>query len=85
MQKTTIIVSAQDGLTNRTATRFIEVANRYKSRLTICRPGHTINAKSLLGVLSLKVKRGDEIELMAAGPDEEKALEALVKFIEEEP
>ena len=40
-----------------------------------------MNAKSLLGVLSLGITRGTEIELVADGPDEEAALEALIELV----
>lgn len=84
MQKAVVTVQAQEGLANRTATRFIQVANGYKSRLSVCQPGRTINAKSLLGVLSMKLGKGAEVEVTADGPDEEEALEALVAFLKAE-
>ena len=58
-------------------------AMKYKSLVTFTFEGGTANAKSVLSVLGACVKCGDEIELVCEGVDEETAMEALVKAIED--
>ena len=58
------------------ATSFIKAASGFNSQITISRGGHCINAKSLLGFLSLMRDQG-EVALTAEGPDAGEALEAL--------
>ncbi|NLP34241.1 MAG: HPr family phosphocarrier protein [Clostridiales bacterium] len=53
----------------------------FQSSISIKVGDKTVNAKSVLGVLSACVKNGDEIELICDGPDEEEALEVLSKMI----
>ena len=55
---------------------------RFKSLITFTFRENTANAKSVLSVLGACVKCGDEIEFICEGEDEEKALESLVKAIE---
>ena len=72
----------QVGLHARPATFFIQKANEYKSSIWIERDERKVNAKSLLGVLSLGVVKGGEITLIADGEDEEDAIAALIELIE---
>ena len=72
------------GLHARPATFFIQKANSFKSSISVEREDRRVNAKSLLGVLSLGIVNGMEITLVADGPDEEEALEALTDLIENE-
>lgn len=77
-----IIVSNQVGLHARPATFFIQKANEFKSSIWIERENNRkVNAKSLLGVLSLGITRGVEIMISAEGPDETEAVEALISLI----
>ncbi len=72
------------GLHARPATFFIQKANSFKSSISVEREDRRVNAKSLLGVLSLGIVNGMEITLVADGPDEEEAVEALTDLIENE-
>ena len=72
------------GLHARPATFFIQKANSFKSSIWVEREDRRVNAKSLLGVLSLGIVKGMEITLEADGPDEEAALEALTTLIDSE-
>ncbi len=72
------------GLHARPATFFIQKANSFKSSIWVEREDRRVNAKSLLGVLSLGIVKGMEITLVADGPDEEAALEALTTLIDSE-
>ena len=74
------VVNNQVGLHARPATFFIQKANEFKSAIWVEKDERKVNAKSLLGVLSLIVK-GTPIKLIADGPDEKEAVEALYKMI----
>jgi len=76
------VVVSQVGLHARPATFFIQKANEYKSSIWIEKEERKVNAKSLLGVLSLGVIKGGEINIIADGDDEEKAVDSLVELIQ---
>ena len=82
MKETT--VNNQVGLHARPATFFIQKANEYKSSIWVEKDDRRVNAKSLLGVLSLGIVKGTAINLIADGPDEEAAINALVDLINSE-
>lgn len=76
-----VVVQNEVGLHARPATFFIQKANEYKSSIWIEKDDRRVNAKSLLGVLSLGVTGGTTIKLIADGPDAEEAIEALVDMV----
>ena len=75
------VVNNQVGLHPRPATFFIQKANEFKSSIWVEKEERRVNAKSLLGVVSLGVVKGTSIYLIADGPDEKEAVEALVERI----
>ena len=77
-----VTVQNQVGLHARPATFFIQKANEFKSQIWIDKDERKVNAKSLLGVLSLGIVGGTEIRIAANGVDEEEAVEELVKLVE---
>ena len=74
-------VNNQVGLHARPATFFIQKANEFKSSIWVEKDERRVNAKSLLGVLSLGVVKGTAISLIADGADEKEAVDALVELI----
>ena len=74
-----VSVKNQVGLHARPATFFIQKANEFKSSVWVEKDERRVNAKSLLGVLSLG---GTTIRIMADGSDEEQAVDGLVKLVE---
>ena len=74
-------VNNEVGLYARPATFFIQKANEYRSTVMVERDDRKVNAKSLLGVLSLGIVKGSTITISAEGPDEEEALNALCTLI----
>lgn len=76
-----VIVNNQVGLHARPATFFIQKANEYKCSIWVEKDERRVNAKSLLGVLSLGIVKGSSINLIADGPDEEEAVGALSEMI----
>ena len=76
------VMTNQVGLHARPATFFIQKANEFKCSVFIQKDERKINAKSLLGVLSLGVVKGGEIEIITDGEDEEAAMQALLELVE---
>ncbi len=70
------------GLHARPATFFIQKANSYKSSIWVEREDRRVNAKSLLGVLSLGIVKDMTVTVIADGADEEEAVEGLKVLIE---
>ncbi|MCL1881534.1 MAG: HPr family phosphocarrier protein [Oscillospiraceae bacterium] len=75
-------VKNQVGLHARPATFFIQEANEYKSSIWVEKEERRVNAKSLLGILSLGITENSTIKIIADGADEEEAVEGLVKLVE---
>ncbi len=74
-------VNNKVGLHARPATFFIQKANEFKCSIWIEKEERSVNAKSLLGVLSLGVVKGSTITIVADGPEEETAVNTLVELI----
>lgn len=78
-----VIVKNPTGLHLRPAGMLCNEAMRYQAKITFTYRGNIANAKSVLSVLGACIKCGDEIEFQCDGEDEEEALFAMVKIIEE--
>ena len=76
-----VTVNNEVGLHARPATYFIQKANEFKSGIWVEKEERRVNAKSLLGVLSLGIVKGTTITLIADGPDAKEAVEALVQLV----
>lgn len=77
-----VTISNQVGLHARPATFFIQKANEFKSSVWIEKDERRVNAKSLLGVLSLGIVKGMTVNIVADGVDEETAVEKLAELID---
>lgn len=77
-----IVLQNQVGLHARPATFFIQKANEFKSSIWVEKEERRVNAKSLLGVLSLGITRGTSINVIADGIDEKEAVDALAVLVE---
>lgn len=82
MVKKKIVIINKLGLHARAAVKFMNLANRFVSSVRIEKDGNEIDGKSILGILTLAAVQGSVITLKISGPDEEKALCALEKLIE---
>ncbi len=71
-------VASKVGLRARPATFFIQKANEFKSAIWVEKDERRVNAKSLLGVLSLGIVKGAKVTLIADGPDEAAAIQGLL-------
>ena len=72
-----IIVSCESGLHNKQATYFVQKANEFSSSIWLETGNRKMNAKSLLGIMSLGILSGTAITLSASGADAQEAVEAL--------
>jgi phosphocarrier protein len=76
-----VLINNQVGLHARPATFFIQKANEFKSSIWIEKGDRRVNAKSLLGVLSLGIVKGTTINIIADGSDEVEAINTLSELI----
>ena len=77
-----VVVQNHVGLHARPATYFIQKANEFKSSICVEKEERRVNAKSLLGVLSLGIVGGTSIKIIADGADEEQAVDSLIKLVD---
>ncbi len=77
-----IVINNASGLHARPATFFIQKANSYSCSIWIEKDDRKINAKSLLGVLSLGIAKGMTVRLIADGSQEEEAIKGLCELID---
>lgn len=76
-----VIVQLQTGLHARPAALFVQEANRFSSDVFVIKEHKKVNAKSIMGIMSLAVSRGTEITIMAEGSDEAEAVESLAEIV----
>lgn len=87
MYSKTVFIGNPSGLHARPALDFIACAKKFSSRIYICELGkeeNTVNAKSIVSLLTLSLTQGKKVVISAEGPDEEEAVEALTTLIESE-
>ena len=72
-----IVVRCESGLHNKQATYFVQKANEFESSVWVESGSRRMNAKSLLGIMSLAIVTGATVTLSASGSDENAAVEAL--------
>jgi catabolite repression HPr-like protein len=77
-------VKLKTGLQARPAALFVQEANRFSSDVFLEKDGKKVNAKSIMGLMSLAVSSGTEINIIVTGDDEQQAIEALTNFVEKE-
>ena len=77
-----VTINNQVGLHARPATFFIQKANEFKSSIWIEKDDRRVNAKSLLGVLSLGIVKGTAVNIVADGDDENAAISTLSALID---
>lgn len=77
-----VIISNESGLHARPAGVFVKKASEFKSDVSIEFNGKKINGKSIMGVMSLGLSKGNEITIIANGEDEQDAVNALAGLIE---
>jgi len=81
MIKTSITISNKLGLHARASAKFTKLAGSFQSEVFMSRGDRRINAKSIMGVMMLAAGMGSEVEIETDGPDEQAAMDALLKII----
>ncbi len=76
-----IIVNISSGLEARPAALFVQVASKFNSHIYVVINEKKVNAKSIMGMMSLGVIEGEKIIIGADGEDEEQAMAELIKFL----
>lgn len=77
-----VIVRCDSGLHNKQATYFVQKANEFESSIWLESANRKMNAKSLLGIMSLGIVTGASVTLTAMGPDAEAAVDALEALLQ---
>ena len=77
-----VVVRCESGLHNTQATYFVQKANEFACSIYLESGSRKMNAKSLLGMMSLSVGTGATVTLTAMGPDEEAAVNALAELLQ---
>ena len=83
MPERTITIGNELGLHMRPARLLVETAGRFKSNIFLLKDGARVNAKSILGVLTLEAGKESRITIEADGEDAQEALEALVTLFDD--
>lgn len=77
-----VVVRCESGLHNKQATYFVQKANEFDSSIWLESGNRKMNAKSLLGIMSLGINSGSAVTLSAVGSDEEAAVTALETLLQ---
>lgn len=81
MIRQTVTIQAEEGIGARVTAKIVQIANEFNSRVFIEIGTKKINAKSIMGMMSLALQEGDEVTVVAEGEDEEKAAEGIKTFL----
>ncbi|KYP80189.1 HPr family phosphocarrier protein [Ferroacidibacillus organovorans] len=81
MAERTVQVNLRAGLQARPAAQFVQEANRFSSDVFLDKDGKSVNAKSIMGVMSLVIPKGATVTLRATGSDAEQAVERLAVLV----
>jgi len=84
MVKKIVTVNLKTGLHARPAALFVQEANKYSSDIFIEKEEKKVNAKSIMGIMSLAINSGSDITIIVDGKDEEQALEKLAELVSRE-
>ncbi|MCY0876062.1 MAG: HPr family phosphocarrier protein [Firmicutes bacterium] len=84
MAERKVTVNLRAGLQARPAALFVQEANKFSSDVHLEKDGKSVNAKSIMGVMSLVIPRGAEVTLRANGVDSDKAVERLAVMVSEQ-
>ena len=77
-----VLVGCASGLHNKQATYFVQKANEFESSIWLESDNRKMNAKSLLGIMSLGISNGAQVTLIASGSDAEAAVAALEQLLQ---
>lgn len=81
MTKKTIKIQITDGVDSRPVAVLVQVASQYESQIFVESSGKRVNAKSIMGMMSLVLKSGEEVTVTTDGPDEDEALVGIEEYL----
>ncbi len=81
MKKKAVEIKLQNGLEARPVAMLVQVASKYESKIYLEAAGKKVNAKSIMGMMSLGLDIGDQVTVTAEGADEEEAAEAIESYL----
>lgn len=84
MVEKSVKVQLKTGLQARQAALFVQEANRYSSDVYLEKEDKKVNAKSIMGIMSLAISKGTDVKISADGSDEESAVDGLAALVEQE-
>ena len=84
MEKRNFKITSESGLHARPATVLVNAANKYQSEIQLHYAGKSVNLKSIMGVMSLGVAKGADIEITAEGNDEKEAIAGIEEVLKKE-
>ena len=79
--KRRIKIKNPQGLHARPASVFVKIANKFEAEVTVKKSGESVNGKSIMGLMTLAANQGSTLDIETSGPDADKAMEALEKFL----
>ncbi|MGB7055464.1 MAG: HPr family phosphocarrier protein [bacterium] len=82
MKKEKITIRNENGLHALPASRFVKLAEKFKSDVTIMKNGVQVSGKSIMGILTLACEKGSKVVLTTEGQDEKEAIDALRNILE---
>jgi catabolite repression HPr-like protein len=84
MTKRPVVVKLKTGLHARPAALFVQEANKFSSEIYVEKDEKKVNAKSIMGIMSLAISSGTEVNISADGSDSDQAVTALVSLVSKE-
>ncbi|MEW6226733.1 MAG: HPr family phosphocarrier protein [Bacillota bacterium] len=82
MYRIEVVIRNETGLHARPAAYLVKEASRFQSEIRVGKDGQSVDAKSIISVMSLGATKGDVVEIAAEGADAEEAVEALRRLVE---
>lgn len=79
-----VVVKLKTGLHARPAALFVQEANKYASEIFVHKGEKKVNAKSIMGIMSLAISTNTEIKISAEGPDAQQAVDVLAAYVSKE-
>lgn len=84
MAEKRVTVGLRAGLHARPAALFVQEANKFVSEIFVEKQGKSVNAKSIMGIMSLAISNGTEVVIKAEGTDADSAVNRLAELVEQE-
>jgi catabolite repression HPr-like protein len=84
MSRRPVIVKLKTGLHARPAALFVQEANKFSSEIFVEKEEKKVNAKSIMGIMSLAISTGTEVYISAEGSDSDQAVDALISLVSKE-